>query len=299
MDLTKKMYDKRWGVFNHFLYTKPVGVEKTACWNKRVEGLDVERIAKQLHEIGAGYYFITIMQGRKYMIAPNKTFDDIAGTKPGEACADRDLVLDLYDALSKYGIDLYLYFTGDGPYLNEPEGRRFGFVEPRENVTREFTEKWASVLEEYAVRYGEKVNGWWMDGCCDKFGYTNELLELYHRAIKKGNPNAIAAFNNGVKTEVRKWYKDEEFTAGEFNDFEYIPKTPFVDGARTHILAPLGNGHGQPWQNWRKPEARYDNAYMKNYIKRVHDIGAVVTVDIIVYDDGSFDKAQMDALRGV
>ena len=74
---------------------------------------------RNLHEMGAGYYVITTMQGRKFMIAPNKTFDRIAGTKTGEACAARDLVQDLYQALSRYGIDLYLYFTGDGPYKDE------------------------------------------------------------------------------------------------------------------------------------------------------------------------------------
>ncbi len=25
--------------------------------------------------------------------------------------------------------------------------------------------KYASVLEEYAMRYGENVKGWWIDGC--------------------------------------------------------------------------------------------------------------------------------------
>ena len=41
----------------------------------------------------------------------------------------------------------------------------------------EFIEKWASVLEEYAVRYGDKVKGWWIDGCYDYFGYTVFYLD--------------------------------------------------------------------------------------------------------------------------
>jgi len=28
--------------------------------------------------------------------------------------------------------------------------------------------------------------------------YNDELLQIYYDAVKKGNPNAIVAFNNGV-----------------------------------------------------------------------------------------------------
>ena len=123
----KRMQSRRWGVFNHFLYGEPgsamPGGPDLSDWNARVVLFDAERVAKDLHNIGAGYYFITLMQGRKYMCAPNDTFDAIAGTKPGEACAKRDLILDLSDALAKYDIDLYLYYTGDGPYKDVEIGK--------------------------------------------------------------------------------------------------------------------------------------------------------------------------------
>ncbi len=52
--ITDWMYEKRWGVFNHFLFdgTK----EEERRWNEFVEGFDVELVARNLHEIGAGYY---------------------------------------------------------------------------------------------------------------------------------------------------------------------------------------------------------------------------------------------------
>jgi hypothetical protein len=36
-------------------------------------------------------------------------------------------------------------------------------------VTEVFVQKWASVLEEYTVRYGDKVSGWWIDGCYSQY----------------------------------------------------------------------------------------------------------------------------------
>lgn len=53
------------------------------------------------------------------MIAPNAQYDVYTGYAPGEACATRDLVLDLYDALSPQGIKLMLYWTGDGPHFDQ------------------------------------------------------------------------------------------------------------------------------------------------------------------------------------
>lgn len=67
----KRMQSRKWGVFNHFLYGEPttgiLNPTHNSDWNARVELFDVERVAKDLHDVGAGYYFITMMQGRKYM----------------------------------------------------------------------------------------------------------------------------------------------------------------------------------------------------------------------------------------
>lgn len=302
--ITDKLYNKRWGVFNHFLYGAPGGGIGIAIgdtdWNKRVEALDVEKIAENLHEMGAGYYFITMMQGTKHMIAPNKMYDEIAGIKAGDACAKRDLIEDLYQALSKYDIDLYLYYTGDGPYKDEEIGEKFGFIEPRKNVSKEFVNKWASVLKEYSVRYGDKICGWWIDGCYDFFGYNDELLKTYYDAIKLGNPDAIVAFNNGVKEKLYRWYQHEEFVSGEFNDFIYIPKSRFIDDAQAHILAPLGvSPDGNEWGGWGASGVKYDKEYMLDYIKKVNEKGGVVTVDIKINSDGSFDEEQMKSLKGI
>ena len=95
---TDRMYERKWGVFNHYL------CDGKCDWNERVNGIDVELIAKQLHEVGAKYYFITIMQCTPYMIAPNATYDMIAGSKPGEWCATRDVIMELADELAKYDI---------------------------------------------------------------------------------------------------------------------------------------------------------------------------------------------------
>lgn len=129
-----RMAERKWGVFTHYLYGVQNNPESPmnqgageTDWNTCVDELNVDRIAKTLAEVGAGYYFFTLMQGRKYMAAPNTTFDEIAQTKPGEACSLRDLPADIHRALTPYQIDFYLYYTGDGPYKDEPEGADLDF----------------------------------------------------------------------------------------------------------------------------------------------------------------------------
>ena len=301
-----RFYSKKWGVFNHFLYViqnnpkYPNSYGKQTDWDTLVNEFDTEALAKNLHEMGAGYYVITVMQGTKYMIAPNATFDKIAGTKPGEACSKRDLIADLYQSLSKYDIDLLLYFTGDGPYKSVEEGKRFGFIEPRDvGVTKPFVEKWASVLEEYAVRYGDKIKGWWIDGCYkDWFKYTDELLSIYYKACKKGNSNALVALNPGLLGDLENGFTYEDFLCGEQNDFTAIPTQRFYGTAQAHILAPLGVGECEIGC-WGIFGVKHDAEYLADYITRVHQAGGVLTIDIGVYRDGKFDKDQMEVLKAV
>ena len=304
---TDKLFLRKWGVFNHYLsyMQNAIGTpnnpeNKRTSFSDMVNEFDVDGLARSLHEIGAGYYFITVQQGAAELLAPNAAFDSIAGTIPGQACAKRDLILDLYEALSKYDIDLYLYFTGDGPYQNVEIGKKFGFVEPRENgVTEEFVRNWAKVLEEYALRYGDRVKGWWIDGCYrDFFKYTDDLVLVYKDVILKGNPNAIVAFNNGVKPELIRQFRDEDFTAGEFDHLNYLPNSRFADGSQIHILASLAmERESEQGSKWGSNGVNMKASELSTYINRVNAVGGVVTLDCGITRRGEIFPEQLDVLR--
>lgn len=311
MSGVQMLAQKKWGVFNHYLDCVVCDSERfgTLSWNDAVNMLDVERLAYRLHKMNVGYYFITLLQGSKHLLAPNATYDSIAGTKPGEACAIRDIPMELAEALAKYDIDLCLYYTGDGPWMHEEIGEKFGFVAPREHVSERFVKKWASVLEEYAVRYGDRVKAWWIDGCYGQpaphrpecaFHYTDELLTHYYNAIKKGNPTAAVAFNDGVDYLVHKYYVNEEFTAGESRGIrEKIPQTGNLDGALHHVLFPLGVRESFIGGAWACEGVKYPKEYILQYIRAMNRLGGAVTVDIKVYADGDLDAEQEAVLRWV
>ena len=325
MDAQDRMMQKKWGIFNHYLYGSEKGytdfrggdpdeIKRMAEeWNNQVDSFDTEKLAKTLHGIGCGYYMITVMQGTRFMLAPNEAYSKITGIAPGEACCRRDLIREIGEALAKYDIDLFLYYTGDGPHFDKTAGPAMGLYEDYEaglhgRVDRRFVENWASVLEEYAVRYGDLVKGWWVDGCYESLGYDNELLSIYFNAIKKGNPDALAAFNSGTASFVHpdgddtpiKWYENEGFTCGEDNDFTYVFKSRFTDGAQNHLLIPLGDYRdGNVCAGWRNTGVRRSKEYVADYIRKNNAAGAVITVDIFVDCHGNFDPAQVEALEYV
>lgn len=299
-----RFLSRKFGVFNHYIAAFFFGLETcySEIWNAYIEKIDIKKLAETISQTGAGYYIITVMQRGRYMLAPNSAYDAVAGTMPGEACPKRDIIPELAEELGKYDIDLFLYFTGDGPFKDEIIGPKFGLTHHAKDViTDSYVQKWASVLEEYSVRYADKVKGWWIDGCYRKLGFTDEQLELFVKAAKKGNPEALIAMNNGLNDILVKQHPSEDFTAGEYEDFVYIPDRRFFDGAQAHILAPLGVSPEpeHPGLAWRSRGVKYDAEYMTEYIRRCNDVGCVVSLDIFIDENCNFDSEQVELLHKV
>src|ERR1700741_782066 len=80
------MKEAKWGVMTHFLADWRAQVDKEPAsvehWNELIDHFNVEQLADQLKSVGAGYYLITIGQNSGYYLAPNPTYDKLAGIKP-------------------------------------------------------------------------------------------------------------------------------------------------------------------------------------------------------------------------
>jgi len=287
-----------YGVFVHYLHglqNNPAELHslgRQTPWDQCVKEFDVNRFADLTAEAGAGYVIFTMEQRTRFLIAPNATFDRITGYKPGEACATRDLVEDLYQALHKKNIPLMLYWTGDGPLDDPKAGSAMGCAA---KVTDEYVRRWASVVEEYSRRYGDKVVGWWVDGCYPWLGYDEAKLEILARALKSGNPKSIIALNVGVQDKVRAYSKFEDFTTGEQNEFKDVPANRWVNGEQWHILSFLGNS----FQGWGQPGSKYKKKDLIDYVNRVNTGGGVVSIDVLLYRDGSLDRSQLEMLKAL
>ena len=291
----------KYGVFVHYLndiQNNPDELHsfgKQTSWDECVHDFNVQIFADNMSQAGAGYVIFTMHQRTRFLIAPNETFDKKTGYSPGQACSTRDLVNDLYEALSKHNIPLLLYWTGDGPRQDEQAaiGLEYDYKDGKHTpVNMKFIKNWAEVVSEYGQRYGTKIVGWWVDGCYQSIGYDENKLAILAGGLKSGNPNRIIALNNGVQEKVSIYSKYEDFTCGETGEFKDVPEASLDSGKQWHLLSYLGT-----W--WGQPGTRYKKKYLSDFIQKVNSGNGVVSIDVMLYRDGSIDQTQLRLLKSL
>lgn len=301
-----------WGVFCHYLTSPQTTAEE---WNRRVDAFDVEGLAGQLASVNARHFFITVGQGSGHYCAPNETYDAIAGVRPSK-CSRRDLVSALHDALRPRGIDLLVYAPADGSNA-DPEARGGLKLTAHWHEVKdfdwgpgphwkpfrlpEFQRNWEAVCRDWAVRWGRKIRGWWIDGAyaADLRYPENEEpnFKTFSAALRAGNPDAIVAFNPGVMTPVIHYTDHEDYTAGEISDALPECKGPFVQGTsghkdRYHVLSYLG-------EYWCRKEPRFPDELVSGYTAHVTSKGGVVTWDVPIRKNGLIPQAFIEQLEAI
>ena len=292
-----------WGVFTHFLSGVPEPeTMDTDKWNRRVEAVDVERLAAQIADTGAGYHFMTVGQNSGYYCAPNATYDEIVGGP--SRLTRRDLVGELADALATRGVRAMVYAPSHGPAEDRRAIEALGFtpewdasawqLKPGTYLRRHQVDErlsraqrnWEAVLGEWSVRWGRRIHGWWIDGCFHaERMYRHDQPPNFRSlasTVKRGNPEAIIAFNGGHDLfEPLSVYDD--YTAGE----AFTPPTVhrwrdlsrFVDGAQLHVLTYLG-------ANWGDPRLRFNDELVRGYTRHLRDHGGVMSWDVAIDAQG-------------
>jgi hypothetical protein len=327
--------DARWGVFVHYLAdtasNDSVPDVGPGDWNRRIDGFDVQGLAGQLEEAGAGYLFLTIGQNSGFYLSPNATYDSLVGRKPSR-CSRRDLIAELIAALAPRGIAMMVYFTSSAPALDARaitrlkctppwDAQRIGFhpelyraVADVDERMSEFQRSWESVIREWSLRWGAGCRGWWFDGA-----YAADLMyrhpeepnfASFAAAAKAGNPQSLVAFNPGVKVPVICHSEHEDYTAGEIASalpvqmdsrwgrsdkpakYWGMPSGRFVDGAQYHLLSFLG-------PCWGRGEPRFPVELVVGYTRHVNALEGVMSWDVPVDAAGRIPASFMAQLRAL
>jgi hypothetical protein len=244
---TDWLYNARWGVMYHYVSTfRPKETDGKELWDKAVKNFDIAGLAKQLHEVGAGYLLISA-QHMGLPLAPNKMYED--GKYP-----TRDLIPELSDELAKYDIHLMLYYaTGMG-------------------VTEDSPKNAAAVIEELSKRYGKKVKGWWLDNNSG----NEKAQKLIADAARAGNGDTLVAFSPPKGSMRNSPYED--YTAGN----EHAPGTTvcggrFIQDCQWHMLTYLGYNWGGYTKY--KGQPRFDAGKASAITGKLVASGGVVTWD--------------------
>lgn len=284
--------DARWGVFTHYLTGPEMSSQE---WNARVNAVDVTALAAQLEEIGTKYYFITLGQNSGHYCSPNATYDAYVGIQPSK-CSQRDLVADIYDAVQPKGIKLLVYLPAGAPNQDPIAVERLEWQNgPHRNWA--FQARWEYVIREWSLRWGDKVCGWWFDGCY----WPNEMYRFpeppnfasFAAAARAGNPDSIVAFNPGVLNPIISVSEYEDYTAGEINEpGEVMCPGRWVDEAQFHMLSYLG-----PW--WAAGPPRFTTDQIVGWTRAIIEKEGVVTWDVPIEADGHIPQEFVDQLKAL
>jgi len=276
------------GVFIHYL--------PGAGTFRDVETFDVDGLVQQLVALRVRYFCITLGQNSGYMCSPNAMYEQLAGYAPSSRCSSRDLPLELARALAPHKIRLMLYLPCQTPNSDLQAARAFGIDDgnpkPHDRkVNAAFARMWARVIETWSVRYGDLVSGWWFDGGYAGCGINDEICAIYAEAVKKGNPQAIVAFNPGIS--LKRAYRADDYTAGELNE----PLTQrcadrFLDNAQWHVLTYIGS-------TWGRKNTRYTDQQWIDWVQAVTAKGGAVTFDMGIHPNGLLIDAQVKQLQAI
>ncbi len=278
------------GVSSHYLVGADLPAED---WNRRVDGFDVEALADQLAAAGCGYYLLTLGQNSGHFCTPNATYDRLTGIRPSK-CSRRDLVADLIAALRARGIAFLAYLPSGAPAGDRAAARALAWEwgYPGDwpswggptvcGRLAAFQQHWEAIVREWALRYGADLRGWWFDGCyfADAMYRHPDAPNFasFAAAARAGNPEAILAFNPGVKLETVT--DEEDCLAGETNEPETVAcPGRMVDGRQWRLWSYLG-------QSWMQPPVRFDDAAAAETTRRLVAPGGVVTWDVPLEPDG-------------
>ena len=290
---TSWLKEAKYGVFVHYL-------GGGADWNDKVDAFDVEKFAAQIVQSGAAYLVFTLGQNSGYYCSPNATYEKYARYEIGTRCSRRDLPMEIADALSKKGIRLMLYLPSRSPQRDAQAMAGLSDVDQMEPAPQEFTRKWSDVIREWSSRYGKKVSGWWFDGSYNRAGW-DDLSQPYNwntwaAAVRAGNPSSLIAFNPGaeIRHAFHKLTDQQDYTAGEQTQFGATPQSnPAQGGLQWQILSHLGT-------RWGKADGpRRTDAWMIDYIRRVHEQGGVVTIEVNIAGDGTIYEPHFKQLLAI
>ncbi|SFT10356.1 hypothetical protein [Paenibacillus sp. BC26] len=312
----------QYGISHHFIanYLNRVAAspeeqwKQHEDWNDVINSFDVNAYAEQVAGSGAGFVLLTLGQNCGRFLAPNAVYEEIAGVRPGERCATRDLPMEIAHALDTYGIKLMLYVPANPPHsAHMVDGdyaitRAFGFSEGTDSApTQETMRLWQSVIKEWSDRYGELLAGWWFDGVFPAMAGSYDNMQLPYNwssianVAKSGNAHRIMCLNSGIGgIAINSPYED--FTAGETNEIGGLPGNGrWVDeanGIQYFTFTFLGENDPK-WAGWGNKGLSRPTSELADWVKGVTDRKGVVCLDAKVNRFGKIDPDQLEQLREI
>lgn len=176
----------KYGLFVHFVYGEEYGLMTPMTpsggepedINDFADSFDVEKFAEDVESMGFEYVIFTAWHANMNLLYPSEVMKKWRGP---EHTSRRDLIADLYDALSSRGIELCLYShiwvgndfhpAGDGYYYYDnrtgmltEDQKKTGYPQSVEGDSEIWDNFVNEVYDEMSSRYGDRIAAYWFDG---------------------------------------------------------------------------------------------------------------------------------------
>jgi len=321
----------KYGLMVHWLAPGPPPQkgERIIDLNKAVDNFDIKGFMADFDKTGAEWLIFTIGQNTGFYASPNSVIDSLAGV--GHT-PHRDLVLEIAKELKRRGKRFIAYLPCE-VRGNKSLHKGFSWNTKEGTNQKEFQEKYLRAVREWAVRYGENLDGWWLDGCYTWEIFHNKYVmwDKWFDACRAGNKNAVVSFNDGsfCINNTKPTVSVLDYVSGETEvlingkirlgrDSQsqlFMPEQAYVPETQClyHALVPIDAlwAHGSGWQDFVnapfKAEAPKTQAEMEppiysdsDLIKFVNDftkVGGAVTLNIGIFQEGRLGKETIKQLE--
>jgi hypothetical protein len=276
---TDWMLEAKYGVMFHWTTNSINQQGNKVPFDQMVSGFNIQRFANMIVEMGAGYVIFTTGHVVSTFPAPLKSWEKY---HPG-LTTQRDLIMEMADSLNVRGIKLLLYFPPQFAWVN--------------NTNAGFTTAIKEMLTEIGERYGSKISGYWFDGYYQAAEmYPDFRFDSLYLFCKVGNPNRLIALNSWIYPIVTPW---QDYWAGEAAGLVPVPQTRYLTegsgtGLQSHLLVILEPNW---WMDQLGRSPSYNGQTMANYVTQCIRNGVAITINTMIYVDGTILPASMDVFR--
>ena len=275
---TDWMRDGKYGIYLKYLNWTPRDTT-SAEYNRWVDSFDVDRFAETVELTGASWVIWGL--GRVWFNSPNATLEGFVG----DFTSNRDLPLEISNALQERGIRFMLYAAADKTESeNDPLGKLALGWGLNNRYTSTYVNNWADVLQVWSDRYATKVSGWWIDHAYPRYavsvtarGASNPEFAIYRDHLLSGNPDSIVAFNHGWR-DLDAHTPEEDYRSGHERAIaESVASSRWWHGLQWHYLSRLGPGL------WGSEGIRYDTQVLIDYVNENNRHEGANTFSVFVY----------------
>ena len=268
-----------------------------------VEAFPVEALVEQAVECGAGHVLFPVTHALHWIPGPNPEVDRLIA---GRTC-ERDLIMEVADALAVAGIKLLIYYhhgtdlgSNDDPEWQEACGARL----PDQS---RFYDNYCRILSWMGEHYGSKVLAFWFDA-----GYALEARpptpwERMTAAAKAGHAGRLVCYNSGIDN-FHAYTPYQDYWAGEVNGLRFRPSGPLTPSGLYWYSFTAPHTHPQcpEWGLWGLDMSLRDGDYpappapqIADFLRSFQACGGTVSLNLLVYQDGSLYDADLGVMREV